>query len=183
MAGSYARGMKKIVQPLVQPFVRRWREESSGVVVPAAARRPFRLWMTGSLAVVMAAMIPLRAASETERNLRLLRHSRFDVSETLQRIERAARDQGLSVLALVPGSPPALVLASSIGGTVVVMDDADSRPAMPLSLLVSASFDGGADVLIGASQPDALGQDWSDLPASVADDLRALPSVIERALV
>jgi hypothetical protein len=174
--------MKKIVQPLVQ----RWREESaSGVLVPQAMRRPFRLWMTGSLAVVMAAMIPLRMASETERNhaMRLLRHSRFDVSETLQRIERAALDQGLSVLAMVPGSPPALVLASSIGGTLVVMDDADSRPAMPLSLMVSASSDGGADVLIGASHRDGAARDWSELPASVADDLRALPGVIDRALV
>jgi len=177
--------MKKIVRPLVQ----RWREESSsGVLVPAVpvlkARRPFRLWMTGSLAVVMAAMIPLRAASEAERShaMRLLRHSRFDVTETLQRIERAARDQGLSVLALVPGSPPALVLAASIGGTLVVMDDADSRPAMPLSLLVSASSDGGADVLVAASQRDGVARDWSELPPSVVDDLRALPGVIDRAL-
>jgi|GEM_PF-714170 len=177
--------MKKIVQPLVQ----RWREESSsGMLVPSMsvlkARRPFRLWMTGSLAVVMAAMIPLRGASETERNhaMRLFRHSRFDVSETLQRIERAALDQGLSVLALVPGSPPALVLASSIGGTLVVMDDADSRPAMPLSLMVSASSDGGADVLVAMAQGAGAAHDWSELPASVADDVRALPGVIDRAL-
>ena len=173
--------MKSIVQPLVQ----RWREESSsGVLVPSAIRRPFRLWMTGSLAVVMAAMIPLRGASESERShaMRLLRHSRFDVSETLQRIELAARDQGLSVLAMVPGSPPVLVLASSIGGTLVVMDSADSRPAMPLSLMVSAAPDGGADVLIASSQGEGGASDWSELPPSVADDLRALPGVIERAL-
>jgi len=178
--------MKSMVQPLVQ----RWREESSsGVLVPAApgikARRPFRLWMTGSLAVVMAAMIPLRDVSQAERSqaMRLLRHSRFDVSETLQRIELAARDQGLSVLARVPGSPPGLVLASSIGGTLVVMDDADSRPAMPLSLMVSAAAGGGADVLIAAAQPDSAASDWSELPASVADDLREFPSLIDRALV
>ena len=150
--------MKSIVQPLVQ----RWREESSsGALVPAVsvikARRPFRLWMTGSLAVVMAAMIPLRGASQAERSqaMRLLRHSPFDVSETLQRIERAARDQGLSVLATMPGSPRVLVLAASIGGTLVVMDDADSRPAMPLSLMVSAAADGGADVLIASTPDDA----------------------------
>ena len=78
--------------PFVQPLVQRWRESPSGVIAPSDARRPFRLWMTGSLAVVMAAMIPLRAASETERShaLRVLRHSRFGVSETLQRIEVAA---------------------------------------------------------------------------------------------
>ncbi|MEP7100618.1 MAG: hypothetical protein ABI781_08925 [Burkholderiales bacterium] len=178
--------MKSIVQPLVQ----RWREESSsGMLMPAVsaikARRPFRLWMTGSLAVVMAAMIPLRGASEAERNhaMRLLRHSRFDVSETLQRIELAARDRGLSVLARVSGSQSVLVLASSIGGTLVVMHEADSRPSMPLGLMVSAAADGGADVLIASAQTDGEPGDWSELPASVVDDLRALPGVIDRALV
>src|SRR5688572_7485509 len=117
--------MKNIVQPLVQ----RWRAEaSSGVLLPASMRRPFRLWMTGSLAVVMAAVVPLRDASESERShaMKLLRHSRFDVSETMQRIELAARDRGLSVLARVSGARPVLVLASSIGGTLVVMNEADS---------------------------------------------------------
>ena len=177
--------MKRIVQPLVQ----RWREESSsGLLLPTVsalkARRPFRLWMTGSLAVVMAAMIPLRAASEAERGqaMRLLRHSRFDVAETLQRIERAARDRGLSVLAKVAGAPPVLVLTASIGGTLVVMNDADSRPSMPLSLMVSASTGGGADVMVAAAPRDAESSDWSELPASVVDDLRALPGVVERAL-
>lgn len=173
--------MKSIVQPLVQ----RWRQESSGVIAPASDARPFRLWMTGSLAVVMAAMIPLRSWSETERNhaMRLLRHSRYDVSETLQRIESAARDRGLSVLAKVPGSPPVLVLAASIGGTLVVMNQPDSRPAMPLSLMVSASVDGGADVLVAAAHREAAARNWSDVPASVVEELDALPEVVERALV
>ena len=177
--------MKRIVQPLVQ----RWRaESSSGLLLPSVsalkASRPFRLWMTGSLAVVMAAMIPLRATSEAERSqaMRLLRHSPYDVAETLQRIEVAARDRGLSVLAKVAGAPPVLVLAASIGGTLVVMNDAGSAPAMPLSLMVSASAAGGADVLVVAAQRDGDGSDWSELPASVVDDLRALPNVVDRAL-
>ncbi len=173
--------MKKIVQPLVQ----RWRAEaSSGVLVPAAMRRPFRLWMTGSLAVVMAAMIPLRGASDAERSLsmKLLRHSPFDVSETLQRIELAARDRGLSVLARVAGTQPVLVLASSIGGTLVVMNDADSRPSMPLGLMVRAVADGGADVLVASAHDAGAANDWSELPSEVVDDLLALPGVVERAL-
>lgn len=170
--------------PFVQPLVQRWREESSGVIAPAHTRRPFRLWMTGSLAVVMAAMIPLRGASEAERNqtMRLLRHSRFTVNETLQRIEVAARDRGLSVLAMVPGSPPVLVLASSIGGTLAVMNEANSRPSMPLSLMVSEASDGGADVLIASTQGDVATSDWSELPPSVVDDLQSLPGVVDRAL-
>ena len=176
--------MKSIVQPLVQ----RWRQEPSGLISPATLladpRRPFRLWMTGSLAVVMAAMLPLRAASELERSqaMKLLRHSRYDVTETLQRIETAALDGGLSVLARVPGAPPALVLAASIGGTLVVMDEAGSRPAMPLSLLVSAARDGGADVLVAFGPEAAAVDDWSDLPASVVAEMRALPGLVERAL-
>lgn len=176
--------MKTLHQlPLVQPIVQRWREESSGVIAPVDARRPFRLWMTGSLAVVMAVMIPLRGASGAERQhaLRLLRHSPFDVSETLQRIELAALDRGLSVLARVPGVSPALVLASAIGGTLVVMHEAGSRPAMPLSVMVSAAAGGGADVMIAATGDDAA-NDWSELPASVVADLRALPGMVERAL-
>jgi hypothetical protein len=158
--------MKKIVQPLVH----RWRQESSGVIA------------TGSLAVVMAAMIPLRAAFEADRHqaMRLLRHSRFTVDETLQRIELAARDRGLSVLAFVPGMPPVLVLAASIGGAVVVMNHRDSRPAMPMGLMVSAAPSGGADVLIDATP--ASSDDWPGLPASVLADLRDLPSVVERAV-
>jgi hypothetical protein len=113
--------------------------------------------------------------------MRLLQHSRFDVSETLQRIERAALDDGLSVLVRLPGTPRALVLASSVGGTLVVMDDAGSRPAMPLSVMVSATSDGGADVLVAAPGVTPAG-DWSELPEAVAADLRALPGMVERAL-
>ncbi len=167
--------------PFVQPLVQRWRAESEA----PATRRPFRLWMTGSLAVVMAAVIPLRGAAEAERGqaMRLLRHSRFTVGETLQRIEIAARDRGFAVLARVPGSLPMLVLASSIGGTPVVMNDAHSRPAMPLSLMVSAAADGGADVLIASAQfGDGLDEWLNELPAGVVDELQALPGMVERAL-
>ena len=143
------------------------------------SRRPFRLWMTGSFAVVMAALIPLREAGAEERSsaLRVLRHSRFDVPETLQRIELAARGEGLSVLARVGGDRPVIVLASSMGGTPVVMQDADSPPHVPLSVLVLACTEGGADVLIAI---DA--QRWSGLPLVAAHDLAALPGLVERAL-
>ena len=63
----------------------------------------------------------------------MLRHSRYGVGETLQRIEASAHEQGLPTLALMRGERPMLVLASSVGGTLVVMEEADSRPAMPLA--------------------------------------------------
>jgi uncharacterized protein (DUF302 family) len=144
--------------------------------------------MTGSLAVVMAALIPMRgppeAELESERDgvMRLLRHSRFGVTETVQRIEAAARDRGLSVLALMPGARPVLVLASSIGGTPAVMDEADSHPAVPLSVMVREGRGGGADVLIVAAPAARALRTWQGLPAAVAEDLAALPGLVDRAL-
>jgi uncharacterized protein (DUF302 family) len=168
--------MKKLL------FPQRLRETPAGVLAPNEARRPFRLWMTGSLAVVMAAMVPMRDAFESDRQqaMRLLRHSRFDVSETVQRIEAAARDRGLPVLALMPGARPVLVLASSVGGTLVVMQEANSSPAMPLSVLVRAGASGGSEVLIAAAE-GAIDV-WQGLPAAVVDDVQALPGLVERAL-
>jgi uncharacterized protein (DUF302 family) len=146
-------------------------------------QRPFRLWMTGSLAVVMAALLPLRDVSENERNgtLRLLRHSRFDVNETVLRIENSARQHGLSVLARMEGSRPVIVLASSVGGTLIVMDHANSGLDVPLSVIVRAGAGGGADVLVASGAP-ASAELWCELPQAVADDLAALPAVVERAL-
>ena len=143
-------------------------------------RRPFRLWMTGSFAVVMASLIPLREVGAEERSgsLRMVRHSRFDVLETLQRIEAAAVGQGLSVLARVGGDRPVIVLASSMGGTPVVMQNADSQPDVPLSVLVRAGTEGGADVLIATDSAA-----WSGLPAAAADDLASLPQLVDRALL
>jgi hypothetical protein len=99
--------------------------------------------------------------------MRLLRHSQFSVNETVQRLQASARDQGLPVLALLRGERPVLVLASSVGGTPVVMQDADSAPAIPLSLMVSATRSGGADVL-------AARAGWIDMPEQVAHELAAL---------
>ena len=164
------------------PFVQRFRTDVS----PAMAlemRRPFRLWMTGSLAVVMAALGPMRAveASERSSSLRLLRHSRFDVPETVLRIEAAARDRGLSVLARVSGAQPVIVLASKLGGTPVVMHEANSQPAVPMSMLVRAVEGGGTDVLV-ASNLRSAPADWQDLPATVVEDLAAMPAWVAQAL-
>jgi len=167
-------------------FVQRLRHPSGEQpsLRPPRDRRPFRLWMTGSLAVVMAALIPIRDVAETDRSgtMRVLRHSRFGVGETLQRIEAAARDAGLSVLAVMPGNGSMLVLASSVGGTPVVMEEADSHPAMPMSLMVCAGSAGGADVLVAAASDSHARHDWQDVPAEVVRDLRALPELIDRAL-
>ena len=165
-------------------IVQRLRRMPPAALAPVVGR-PFRLWMTGSLAVVMAAVIPLRDVSEAERqgSMRLLRHSRFGVGETLQRIEGAVVDHGLSVLALMPGTRPVLVLGSSVGGTPIVMEHADSAPAMPLSVMIREGRDGGADVLVAAASTRRAALAAPDLPAAVVEDLAALPRLVDRALL
>ena len=163
------------------PFIPRFRADTAPIAT-LESRRPFRFWMTGSLAVVMAAMVPMREVDAAERSgLRLLRHSRFDVTETVLRIEAAARGRGLSVLARVSGARPVIVLACAAGGTLVVMQEAGSQPAVPMSMLVHAVAGGGADVLV-TSTPGGEPADWQDLPVSVAEDLAALPGWVAQAL-
>ncbi len=154
----------------------------SVVVGPAGLRSPFRLWMTGSLAVVMAALIPLRESSlgTSSGGIRMLKHSRYDVDETVARIEIAARGEGLSVLARLGGERSVIVLASSIGGTLVVMDEPDSAPAVPLGLVIRGDGRGGADVLGLADAGDR--KVWSQLPDAVLRDVAGLPTLVERAL-
>jgi hypothetical protein len=147
-------------------------------------RKPFRFWMTGSLAVVMASLCTGRGVLDDERlasTMRVVRHSPFSVTETVQRIEAAARQQGQAVLARVDGIGSVLVLASALGGTPVVMIRPGASPDVPLSVQVRRSVNGGADVLVArAADSGAFG--WDELPASVADELAALPGLLERAL-
>jgi len=147
-------------------------------------RRQFRLWMTGSIAVVMAALLPARASAETEQNEthRVLRHSRYGVTETVQRIEAAALSQGLSVLARLAATPnPVIVFESSVGGTLVVMDESNARVAIPFSLQVRESADGGADVWL-TMLAEAVPDQWHDVPERVVADLALLPGLIDRAV-
>ena len=155
-----------------QPAPAELRSSSRSVL-----RVPFRLWMTSSIAVVMAAVMPIRSAIPSERSplMRLLRHSHFGVRETIQRLEASARDQGLPVLMVLPGERSVLVLASSVGGTPVVMQEEHSSPAMPLSLMVREARAGGADVMVADSG-------WLDLPDTVAGELASLPRLVDRAL-
>ena len=146
-------------------------------------RRPARLWMTGSLAVVMAALMQGRVAAgeERPRTPRIARLSPYDVAETVQRIEAAARLDGLSVLVRIAGDRPMIVLASSVGGTPVVMHESDPSPDMPLSVQVREGAHGATEVLITASADDR-DSDWTELPAGAADDVARLPALLDRAL-
>jgi hypothetical protein len=144
---------------------------------------PFRLWMTGSLAVVMVALMPGRIAASEERlrSPKVSRHSPYSVEETLQRIEAAARGDGMSVLMRLDDARHVIVLASSVGGTPVRMQAAGAAPDMPLAVQVCQHPGGGAEVLIAACAEDR-DSDWTELPRAVVDDLARLPGMLDRAL-
>lgn len=147
-------------------------------------KHPFRFWMTGSVAVVMAALGIGRSALAHERHP-LSQSSRFRVTETVQRIEACALEHGLSVFTRV-GSVTnpygereefmLIVFASSAGdGTPVLMEGPGSQPEVPLAVAVRADPTGGAEVLFS-------GSDWDDLPANVTRDLTELPILVADAL-
>lgn len=142
-------------------------------------RKPHRLWMTESFAVLTAALSPAQERAGGAGST--VRQSPYSLGETVQRLEAEARQQGLSVLAQLKGTQPVIVFGSSIGGTPVVMDHADSRPAIPLSVGVREGAGGGVEVLLGGAARDGE-SDWADLPAEVTDDLAALPQWVDRAL-
>ena len=146
-------------------------------------KQPFRFWMTGSVAVVMAALGMGRAAIAHERHP-LSQSSRFRVMETVERIEACAHKHGLTVFTrLVPQARPygddgelmLIVFESSTGGTPVVMEGPQSQPEIPLAVAVRADPNGGAQVLF-------TGSDWDDLPATVSRDLTELPIMVADAL-
>lgn len=147
-------------------------------------KHPFRFWMTGSVAVVMAALGMGRGALAQDRHP-LLQTSRFRVIETVERIEACAHRHGLSVFTRVmsPGQPGGgreelmlIVFASSAGdGTPVLMEGPASQPEVPLAVAVRAGPSGGAEVLFA-------GSDWVDLPDNVVRDLTELHSAASEAL-
>ena len=142
-------------------------------------KHPFRFWMTGSVAVVMAALGIGRGAVASERHP-LSQSSRYRVLETVQRIEACAQRHGLSVFTRVGGDPARdefvlIVFASAAGGTPVLMEGPQSHPELPLSVEVRADAAGGAEVLFGAS-------DWDDLPPALARDMTELPMLVADAL-
>lgn len=142
-------------------------------------KHPFRFWMTGSVAVVMAAFGMGRGALASERHP-LSQMSRFRVMETVHRIEACAQRHGLSVFTRVGrgcdrDEEMLIVFESAAGGTPVLMEGPSSHPEVPLTVSVRADATGGAQVLFA-------GPDWDDLPPAVARDLTELPMLVADAL-
>lgn len=157
--------------------------------VPTAGVRSrvrVRRWMTGSLAIVMASLSGHAASSSLDRRGGA-RISPYGLAETVRRIEQVAVEHGLPVLARVDRSTRAggqwvIVLASSEGGTPVVLDEPDAPPDVPLSIHVVEGPDGAAWVRWPSVDSPAADRSDSDWPDSVVDELAGLPMLVELAL-
>src|SRR5512138_1403260 len=104
-------------------------------------KNPFRFWMTGSVAVVMAALGMGRSAMANERQW-MSQSSRYRVTETVERIAACAQRHGLSVFTRVlpdtqpfgePDETTLIVFESADGGTPVLMEGPQSQPEVPLA--------------------------------------------------
>ncbi|MFN3416172.1 MAG: hypothetical protein ACK4ZD_07635 [Caldimonas sp.] len=148
---------------------------------------PLRLWMTGCVAVVMAALSSPLARGKTEEAVeRSGRHalvSPYDVKETVSKIEAAAASHGLVVFAKrIPEEQPeaTLVLGLSGGVTPVVMDDGSREIELPLQIDVVRGPDGRTEVRFHDPWP------WSEAVADAPPDaLKAigpLPALLQSAL-
>jgi uncharacterized protein (DUF302 family) len=148
------------------------------------------------MAVVMSAFAePTLARNDLRGHVSHI--SRYSVAETVQRIEVSAQRHGLQMFALVdrravprgPAEPgqdapehthwKVIVLASSEGGTPVLMERPGGRHAVPMSLVVRANGRGGSEVLVGAAASDEA---LAALPIHVKRDLAELPELIAEAL-
>ncbi|AKJ29586.1 hypothetical protein [Caldimonas brevitalea] len=110
-----------------------------------------RFWMTGCLAVVMAAVNADFARRPSERP-QTAKHSKYDADETLRKIESAATGSGYAVFARVsapgagaPGST-ALVLGLREGVTPVLVGESGASIDAPLSLVIVPLADGRSEV-------------------------------------
>jgi hypothetical protein len=150
-------------------------------------KNPFRFWMTGGVAIMVAAVSGGRCFASEERLTRA-RVSRLSVSEAMHRIEACAQRHGMHVLACLPKQADArsgrssrmvLVLESSQGGTPVQMETADAEPDLLLSVILQRNEENLTEVFllsgVFADLPEGL-------PMQVRNDLADLPSMVEEAL-
>jgi hypothetical protein len=147
-------------------------------------KNPFRFWMTGGAAMVLAALSGSRAVGAEEPRHTLTRISRYDMEETVSRIASAAQRHGLPVMARLPQHTSAeqrlvIVLESSLGGTPVSMDAAYACPELLLSLVLQQMDGGATQVFLRDSAFDELPEDMS---AEVAHDVADLPALVDEAL-
>lgn len=142
-------------------------------------RKPFRFWMTSGVAIMVAAVGGSRTYAAEERAV--ARHSRYGVTETVQRIEASAQRHGMHVLACLPNgeSGCVLVLESSQGGTPVQMEREGATPDLLLSVTLQPTRSGGTEVFV---REDGAAELPEGLSAEVQGNLAELPRLVDEAL-
>ena len=155
-------------------------------------KNPFRFWMTGGAAMILAALSGTRAMGAEDRPVHS-RVSRYGVQETVNRIEASALRHGLPVMARLQPPPQisgrteresaetllVIVLESLQGGTPVSMDGPNCMPALLLSVTVRQGRSGATEVWFTDSVFDELPD---GMTPEVRHDLADLPLVVEEAL-
>ncbi len=158
-------------------------------------KKQLRYWMSGCVAVISLALGGIKAswADDVDPRAGHWQTSRFDMAQTLQRLQACAPQHGLSVFACwsPTGRPAAdprvaavslsiaqsvLVFATRDGGTPVLMSGEDARPDLPLSLRLRVRNDGRVEVQLPSSAY------VDDLPHEVACQLTGLPGLVAQAL-
>jgi uncharacterized protein (DUF302 family) len=158
-------------------------------MIKTPVRRPVRFWMTGCVAIVMAALTssPARARPELEElrmRTRSALSSPYDVAETVCKIEEAAHARGWLVFAKVQpnewDTPSAtIVLASPEGVTPVLQGEPATGLELPLRIEVTRTQDGRTQVSYHDMQRD---ERRADMPESAIQSLAPLSEVLEAAL-
>lgn len=166
--------------------------------------RMTRYWMSGCMALVLLAAGRWPQAAEREDAEQSGRGwvtitSKHSLDRTVKQLERAARAQGLPVVADVAadatgkgkdgrvatrasrnGTGRVLVLGRTDGHTPVVQQAGDASPVdLPLRVLLTSLPDGSTRVMF--ADPGQLA-DQSGLPEDIRHDLAALPRVVTAAL-
>jgi uncharacterized protein (DUF302 family) len=159
-----------------------------------------RFWMSGCMALVLLAAgrwpaeLGDREESDLGRRGWVTLTSKYSLDQTARQLQRAARAEGLPVVADVAagastaqrvkgghqeGAGRVLVLGRADGHTPVMQASDVSPLDLPLRLLLRAQPDGSTRVMF--SDPRLLaGRDV--LPEDVLDDIASLPRVVSAAL-
>ncbi|MFZ5521108.1 MAG: hypothetical protein ACOZD0_07880 [Pseudomonadota bacterium] len=148
-----------------------------------------RFWMTGCTALVLlaAGQMPSAAEEDSSRRHAVTLTSGYPVDETLERIVRQARNQGLAVVARLdaPTSPAdaagrrVLVLGDEAQRTPVLQGQPHNRLALPLQVVVGPAPNGGTQVAV---EDAAYWSSQPVVPGEVVERVAALPTLIESAL-
>lgn len=157
-------------------------------------REPWRFWLTGGVAAVLAAASQDGPAGEARRSSRA---SRYSLKETADRLEQQAREHGLSVFARL--SPPTrrtrhrvyadggaeptallLVLGVDPAHTLVLQSTPEAGLDLPLTVLIEQRDGGPIHV-------EFIDSSWlaecDELPRELVYPVTRLPQLVDAALM